>query len=81
MKNIWPLGRGHFWPKGYNLNKLGRGPLGDATYHISMVLGQVVSDMFFFHIFPIKAYVKHKTPAANIFGPRAIILTNMVEVD
>ena len=24
--------RGHFWPKGYNLNKLGRGPLGDATY-------------------------------------------------
>ena len=29
------LGRGHFWPLGYNLNKLGRGPLGDATYQIS----------------------------------------------
>ena len=26
---------GHFWPQGYNLNKLGRGPLGDATYQIS----------------------------------------------
>ena len=27
--------RGHFWPQGYNLNKLSRGPLGDATYQIS----------------------------------------------
>ena len=30
-------GRGHFWPKGYNLNKLERGPLGDAKYQISIV--------------------------------------------
>ena len=31
-------GPGNFWPcKGYNLNKLGRGPLGDATYQISIV--------------------------------------------
>ena len=29
--------RGHFWPKVYNLNKLGRGPLGDATYQISRI--------------------------------------------
>ena len=28
-------GAGHFWPQGDNLNKLGRGPLGDATYQIS----------------------------------------------
>ena len=27
-------GLGPFWPQGYNLNKLGRGPLGDATYQI-----------------------------------------------
>ena len=27
-------GRGHFWPKGYNLNKLGRGPLGDAGFRL-----------------------------------------------
>ena len=26
-----------FLAKGYNLNKLGRGPLGDATYQISIV--------------------------------------------
>ena len=26
---------GPFWPKGHNLNKLGRGPLGDATIQIS----------------------------------------------
>ena len=26
---------GSFWPQGYNLNKLGRGPLDDATYQIS----------------------------------------------
>ena len=25
----------HVPPQGYNLNKLGRGPLGDATYQIS----------------------------------------------
>ena len=26
-------GWGHFRPQGHNLNKLGRGPLDDATYH------------------------------------------------
>ena len=25
----------HFWLQGYNLNKRGRGPLGDATYQMS----------------------------------------------
>ena len=28
-------GAGHFWPKGYNLNKLGRSPLDYTTYQIS----------------------------------------------
>ena len=28
------LGRGHFWPQGHYLKKLGRGPLGGATYEI-----------------------------------------------
>ena len=28
-------GAGPFWPQGDNLNKLGRSPLGDATYQIS----------------------------------------------
>ena len=26
---------GHFWPEGYNLNKLGGGSLDDTTYQIS----------------------------------------------
>ena len=26
---------GHLWPQGYNLIKLGRGPLVDASYQIS----------------------------------------------
>ena len=33
--NIWPPGWGQFWPHGHHMNKLGRGPLGDATYQIS----------------------------------------------
>ena len=28
-------GWGHFWPQGYNLNKLVRGPQGDTKYQIS----------------------------------------------
>ena len=35
MKNMGTPGRGHFWSLGHNLNKLGRGPPGDATYQIS----------------------------------------------
>ena len=30
-----PLPQGHFGPKDHHLNKLDRGPLGNATYHIS----------------------------------------------
>ena len=32
---MWPLWRGHFWPQGHTLNKLGKGLLCDATYQIS----------------------------------------------
>ena len=28
-------GRGHFGSQGYNMNNLGRGPLGEAKYQIS----------------------------------------------
>ena len=34
VKHVNP-GRGHFKPQGYNLNKLGKGLLGDATYQLS----------------------------------------------
>ena len=30
-----PTGVGPFWPQKYNLNKLGSGSLGDASYQIS----------------------------------------------
>ena len=32
-KHVTP-GQAHFWPQGHNLNKLGSGPLGDATNKI-----------------------------------------------
>ena len=31
--NLWPLGWGQFWPQGHYVNKLCRGPQGDAIYH------------------------------------------------
>ena len=34
-KTYDPLGRVMIGPNGHNLNQLGRGPLGDATYQIS----------------------------------------------
>ena len=35
MSNMCPPGRGHFWHQENNLNKLGRGLLGDAEFQIS----------------------------------------------
>ena len=34
VRHVTP-GAGHFWPQGYNLNKVGRWSLGDASYQIS----------------------------------------------
>ena len=45
------LARGHFGP-GHNLNKLGRGSLGDATYQNIKTPSLMVSDKKFFHVFP-----------------------------
>ena len=59
--------RAIFLPQGYNLNKLGRGPLGDATYKISRFLALWFQKRRFFHICPIYAYVKHVTPSAGPF--------------
>ena len=43
-------GLGHFWPQGYNLNKIGKGSQGDATYK---ALGLVVSDKKIFSWFSL----------------------------
>ena len=37
----------------HNLNKLGRGLLGDATYQNIKALGLMVSDKKIYHVFPI----------------------------
>ena len=46
-------GAGPFLGPGTNMNKLGGGPLGDATYQRSTLLGLVVYDEKIFHDFPI----------------------------
>ena len=33
-KPMWPPEQAQFWPQGHNLDRLGSGPLGDATYKI-----------------------------------------------
>ena len=48
-KKCDPQGQGNFWPHEDNLNKLGRGPLGDATYQLPYIkaLDHKVSDKIF----------------------------------
>ena len=50
---------GHFWPQGYHLKKLGRGPLGDASYQYQNIkaLGLVVSEKKIFKVFILKIYI------------------------
>ena len=45
-----PQGGTVFWPQGYNSFKLGRGPLGDATYQISSLQALWFQTNGFFHI-------------------------------
>ena len=52
-KTCDPPGRGHFWPWGHDLNKLGRGPLGDATYQILKLLALRFQRRRFYNVFPI----------------------------
>ena len=50
------------------MNKLGRGPLADATYQISRFRPcGFRHEGFFFCVFPIEAYVKHMTPGKGPF--------------
>ena len=46
-------GGGQFWPQGYNLNKLGRDSLGDASYQISRLYALWFQTRKFFMVFPI----------------------------
>ena len=77
------LMRGHFWPQGYNLNKLGRGSLYYTTYQKSRLYA-LLFQTWFFHVAPYKSLCKicdpPTPPVRVIFGPRAIIWTNLVQV-
>ena len=46
-------GEGHFWSKWNNLDKHGRGPLGDDTYKISRFYALWFQTRRFFNVFPI----------------------------
>ena len=51
-KKCDPPERGHFWPQGHNLNKLGKGLLGDATFQISRLWALWFQTRIFFSRFP-----------------------------
>ena len=69
------LGPGHFWPQGHNLNKLGRGPLGDAihtNHQDSRPYGFRQEDFFMFLLYVNQC--KACAPwGGAIFGPSGII--------
>ena len=66
-------GHGHFWPLGYNLNNLARGPLDEAAYQISKTCTFWFQTRRFFKVFPYKGVCKTCDPLGGaIFGPRAI---------
>ena len=50
------------------MNKLGRGPLGDAINQISrLYISLVVQTRRFFDVFPYISHVKYVTPGAGPF--------------
>ena len=80
VKHVTP-GWGHFWLQGHNLNKLGRGPLGDATYQIPWLEGLWFQTRRFFSCFPNISQCKICDPRGGaIFCPRGIVKTSLVKV-
>ena len=78
MQNGTP-GSAHFWPLMYNLNKLGRGPLGDATYQTSRLYALWFQTRRFHCVFPICLCKTCDLRGSPIFGLRGIVWTNLVE--
>ena len=81
MFNLWHPGRGLFWPQGHFMNKLDRGPQGDATCKISNLYAFKFQRRrflkFSFFVPMLKLFIPRG--GAN-FDPMDIILTNLVEV-
>ena len=62
--------RGHFWPKSYNLNNLGRGLLDEATYKLSKTWAFWFQSRILLKVFLMLVYVKHVGPwAGPILAP------------
>ena len=55
----------NFWPQGDNLNKLGRCPLGEATYQISRLYALCFQTRRYVMFFSVQVYVKHVIPWAR----------------
>ena len=72
--NLWPPGWGQFWPHEHHMNKLGRGPQGDAKNQISK-LYTPVSEEKNFEDGILCSYVPTCDPNLD---PRTIIWTNLV---
>ena len=61
--------------------KPGKGPLDDTTYQISKLYALWFQTRKIFHVAPFISLCKTRDPRGRaIFGNRAIILTNLVEV-
>ena len=77
---VWtydPLARGHLGPWDLGLNKLGKGPPGNATHQISSTWAKQFWRRRFWSIF----HFWTQNPCRRaISDPRAIIRTNLVEV-
>ena len=58
-------GAGLFWPQGYYLNRLGRSPLGDATYQISRLWALWFQTRRFFHVLTFIGLWKNMWPLAG----------------
>ena len=63
--NLRPLTRGHLGPWDLHLNKLGRGPLGNATYQISNIWAKWFWRRRFFNIFLCISMVGTYDPLAR----------------
>ena len=63
--NLGPLAWGHLGPWDLHLNKLGRGPLGNATYQISNIWAMWFWQRRFLNIFLCFSMVRTQDPLAR----------------
>ena len=78
--NLGPLARGHLGSWDLHLNKLGRGPLGNATYQISNIWAMWFLQRRFLNIFLCFSMVRTKDPLRGaILDPGTLVWTNLVK--